>query len=640
MNASLLIKIVDFSAAIFSFVLAKSVFAKDAAALDSVEINIVGTVLSASFLFFSVIFGSYKMPPAKFDNRGALLQIKIFIWGLIATSLLTFIVFKEVNLLVLLTSSLSFLALSFSIRTLLSVQNERAMKVDQQNFRVSSVNVLVYGAGEAGQQIAAQCAADPRYRLKGYLDDDKNLHGKTIEGVAIYNPQKLSAIRRELLIDEIFVAIPSANPKRYKEIINFLSSFKLKLKTLPSLVNITSNQVGLQDITDIKVEDVLLREPVTTDKALMGQKIEGKIVMVTGAAGSIGSELCRIIVDEKPSQLLFLDFNEYGLYKIHGELVELTQRAGADNCEVTPLLLSVTDENAINQCFQTFRPEIVFHAAAYKHVSFVEENLCSGLKNNIWGTYYVAAAALKFQVSDFILVSTDKAVRPTSVMGASKRVCELIVQGMAERPVASENKRRTCFSIVRFGNVLGSSGSVVPLFMERLKQQKPLPVRHREVTRYFMTIKEAAQLVLSASALATGGEVFVLDMGEPIKIYELAKKMIELHGLDLKTEDNPHGTAEIEITGLLPGEKLYEELLIGGSPVPTSHPKILRANEQYIGLAELEHQLEKMRRLIVEFDAPNIYKELKRLIPEFAPEKQPIDHLHKKKQLNELISFE
>lgn len=630
MNTTLVIKVADLVAAFLSFLLAKYFFSKEIFPVTAVEINFLAGILSSSLLFFTVALGSYKTLDRKFDSSSALQQAKILTCSLASNSLLILAFSKSLNFFAILPPCLFYFSLSLVARALQSSEDKRGGHLDQQNSKTPPVNVLIYGAGEAGQQIAKQCVVDGRYCLKGYLDDDKNLQGKTLHGVVIYAPRSLEEIRVELKIDEIFVAIPSATPKRYREIIDFLSEYRLKLKTLPSLVEIISNQVGLKDIKDIKVEDVLLRAPVHTDKELTAKKIEGRVVLVTGAAGSIGSELCRIIVEQNPKHLLLLDFSEYGLYKIQKELSEPRHGVGENGCKVTPILLSAADQNGINQCFEIFRPEIVFHAAAYKHVSFVEENLYAGLKNNIWGTYAVVNASLKFKASDFILISTDKAVRPTSVMGASKRICELIVQGMSEWRSTEELKPSTCFSIVRFGNVLGSSGSVVPLFMERLKQQKPLVVRHRDVTRYFMTIREAAQLVLAASALAAGGEVFVLDMGEPIKIYELAKKMIELHGLDLKTDVNPDGTAEIEITELLPGEKLYEELLIGNSPVPTSHPKILKASEEHIRWSELERRLERLHEWILKFDAPNIYRELKQMIPEFTHADNPSDHLYAK----------
>ncbi len=391
-------------------------------------------------------------------------------------------------------------------------------------------------------------------------------------------------------VTDILLALPSVTRARRNEIIASLSTIPVHIRTLPGMSDLTSGRVTVSDFKELDIEDLLGRDPVVSEPYARTRPLAGQVVLVTGAGGSIGSELCRQIVQQGPMRVLLFDHNEFGLYSIHQELQTLceTKRLTVD---LVPLLGSVANSRRLHEVCQSYRPAWVYHAAAYKHVPLVESNPSEGIANNVFGTLNMALAARDAAVSHFVLVSTDKAVRPTNVMGASKRMAELVLQALATQDAASSTR----FSMVRFGNVLGSSGSVVPLFRSQLAAGGPLTVTHPDVTRYFMTIPEAAQLVLYAGAMAQGGEVFVLDMGEPVKIMDLARRMIDLSGLKLRDEHGPDGDIAIAITGLRPGEKLYEELLIGDNPAATSHPRIMMAHEEFLAWPELETQLDRLR---------------------------------------------
>jgi FlaA1/EpsC-like NDP-sugar epimerase len=453
--------------------------------------------------------------------------------------------------------------------------------------------LLIYGAGTAGVQTASAIGISGQFVLLGFVDDDASKIGRSIYGVQVFSPAAVPGLVEGLGVTEILLALPSASRERRNSIIEELRSVPVHIRTLPGLADLAAGRVIIQDFNELDIEDLLGRDPVPPDTQLLARNLAGKVVLVTGAGGSIGSELCRQILAEKPRQLLLLDHNEFGLYTTHHELQERSTAQGLTSALV-PLLCSVTNPQRLQEIFQLYRPATVFHAAAYKHVPLVESNPAEGIANNVFGTLNVARAALDGGVSQFVLISTDKAVRPTNIMGASKRMAELVLQAFADQS-AQSGRGGTCFAMVRFGNVLGSSGSVVPLFRRQLAAGGPLTVTHADVTRYFMTIPEAAQLVLQAGAMATGGEVFVLDMGEPVKIMDLAKRMVELSGLTLRDADHPSGDMEIAITGLRPGEKLYEELLIGGNPTPTAHPRIMKAHEDYLAWPALQAQLRTLR---------------------------------------------
>jgi FlaA1/EpsC-like NDP-sugar epimerase len=451
--------------------------------------------------------------------------------------------------------------------------------------------LLIYGAGTAGVQTASAIGISRQFVVLGFVDDDNAKVGRSINRVPVFAPSDVPDVVARLGVTDILLALPSSSRERRNRIIAGLRSVPVHIRTLPGLADLATGRVTVQDFKELDIEDLLGRDPVPPNTELLARNLAGKVVLVTGAGGSIGSELCRQILAERPRQLLLLDHNEFGLYSIHQELQGLCT-AGGQGTEVLPLLGSVVNPWRLRKIFESHRPDIIYHAAAYKHVPMVEANAAEGIVNNVFGTLNTARAAIESGVAQFVLISTDKAVRPTNIMGASKRMAELVLQALA----AQAGPSGTCFGMVRFGNVLGSSGSVVPLFRSQLASGGPLTVTHPEVTRYFMTIPEAAQLVLQAGAMATGGDVFVLDMGEPVKIMDLARRMVALSGLTVKDEAHPGGDIEIAITGLRPGEKLYEELLIGDNPSPTAHPRIMKAHEDYLSWPELEVHLETLRR--------------------------------------------
>lgn len=447
---------------------------------------------------------------------------------------------------------------------------------------------LIYGAGMAGVQTAAALGMSGQYRVLGFVDDDPAKIGRSINGLPVHAGTQVADLIAKEAITDILLALPSISREQRNRVIEKLHSLPVHIRTLPGMADLTSGRVTVQDFRELDIEDLLGRDPVPPDAALLARDLAQQVVLVTGAGGSIGSELCRQIARQQPSHLLLLDHSEFALYSIHQELEALC-RAADLQVVLVPLLGSVGHEARLHEICRQYRPHTIYHAAAYKHVPLVEFNPAEGVRNNVFGTLHMARVARDCGVARFVLVSTDKAVRPTNVMGASKRMAELVLQALAAESPS------TCFSMVRFGNVLGSSGSVVPLFRRQLAAGGPLTVTHAEVTRYFMTIPEAAQLVLQAGAMAQGGEVFVLDMGEPVRIMDLARRMVELSGLTVRDAERPQGDIEIAVTGLRPGEKLYEELLIGDNPSPTGHPRIMKAHEDFLPWPELMTQLDGLQ---------------------------------------------
>ena len=449
---------------------------------------------------------------------------------------------------------------------------------------------LIYGAGTAGAQTASAMEIAAQSVLVGFVDDDPAKVGRSINGVTVFAASSVASLVREQGVTDLLLAMPSAARSRRKEIIESLQAVPVHVRTLPDWADLASGRVTVQDFKELDIEDLLGRDPVPPNTDLLARNLAGKVVLVTGAGGSIGSELCRQILGQRPRQLVLLDHSEFNLYSIHQELVASVGALGLV-VDVVPLLASVAHLARLQELCRVYKPHTVYHAAAYKHVPIVESNPAVGIENNVFGTLNMARAALDCGVASFVLVSTDKAVRPTNIMGASKRMAELVLQALAAQ---SQAQNATCFSMVRFGNVLGSSGSVVPLFRRQLAEGGPLTVTHADVTRYFMTIPEAAQLVLQAGAMAHGGEVFVLDMGEPVKIIDLARRMVELSGMTVRDVATPNGDISIAITGLRPGEKLYEELLIGENPTPTVHPRIMMAHEHFMAWPELDPHLQAL----------------------------------------------
>jgi FlaA1/EpsC-like NDP-sugar epimerase len=479
----------------------------------------------------------------------------------------------------------------------------------------SKARTLIYGAGATGRQLAEAMAISREMRIFGFLDDDKSLHNNRIRRLRVYDPEKLEKVVERLGITEVLLAIPTARRGQRTEIIDRLNRLGLRVRTLPGLMDLAHGTFQISDLHDVTITDLLQRDPVVYDNGELYDHITGGVILVTGAGGSIGSELCRQIAALKPRILLLIDRSEYALYAIHNEL----QPAHGDM--LIPLLASVTDRVRMDAILRTWRPQMVFHAAAYKHVPLVEHNPLEGLRNNVLGTAIVAELSAQHDVRDFVLISTDKAVRPTNIMGASKRLAELVLQGLSQ----TEAGMRTCFSMVRFGNVLGSSGSVVPLFTRQIKKGGPITITHPDITRYFMTIPEAVQLVLQAGAMAKGGEVFVLDMGEPVRIYDMARNMIRLSGLTVRDAARPDGDIEIRIVGLRPGEKLFEELLIGNSPLPTAHPRIMKATEHSLPWPMVHEQLEWLSCMIEASDVYGARSLLQRMVVEFTPTSDVVD---------------
>lgn len=472
--------------------------------------------------------------------------------------------------------------------------------------------VLIYGAGEAGRQLAAALSRSYTMRVVGFLDDDPNQHGGIIDGNRIYNPNDLDDLVISKGVAKVLLAMPSINRMRRNQILKSITDAKVAVLTLPSVTDIAFGKFSVEELKPLDIEDLLGRDMVLPNADLMDEHLRSKVILVTGAAGSIGSELCRQIAKSQPSLLICLDQNEEGLYRLIEELNAYEVSPGL-KIPIKQVLASVNHEAQLRQIFLQHRPDVIYHAAAYKHVPIVEDNPIVGAHNNIFGTLTIAKLAAEFLVPRMILVSTDKAVRPTNVMGATKRVAELVLQGLAQ------TNSSTIFSMVRFGNVLNSSGSVVPKFRQQIESGGPVTITDMKVTRYFMMIPEAAQLVIQAGALATGGEVFLLDMGESIKIVDLAKRMIELSGLDVRDAQNPDGDIEIQEIGLRPGEKLYEELLIAGDPTPTGHPRIFMSNEESLPWKQLEVKLSAIKQAIESDDENKLKELLQELVQGYHP---------------------
>lgn len=443
------------------------------------------------------------------------------------------------------------------------------------------IPVIIYGAGATGHQLGLSLHQGNSYKPVAYVDDSPAMQGMLAYGLRVYSLRELPRLISEFKVEQILLAMPSLSNSRRREVLLALESHSVKVRTVPRMMDIVEGRLGADDIQDVNPEDLLGRDPVPPRTNLMGATITGKCVLVTGAGGSIGSELCRQILVLRPRCLVLFDVSEFALYAIESELKGMLAAQSGNKPELVTLLGSVQNGALLREIMQGFAVETVFHAAAYKHVPLVEQNVVEGVRNNVFGTWEVAQAAIKAGVSTFVLISTDKAVRPTNIMGASKRLAELTLQALA--PAS-----KTCFCMVRFGNVLGSSGSVVPLFREQIRRGGPVTVTHADIIRYFMTIPEAAQLVIQAAAMASGGDVFLLDMGEPVRIADLARRMIHLMGYHERTKGNPQGDIEIIYTGLRPGEKLYEELLVGDGALPTDHPRVMRALEKSISPDELE----------------------------------------------------
>lgn len=480
--------------------------------------------------------------------------------------------------------------------------------------------VLVYGAGASGQQLAASLRHEPSMCLLAFLDDDVRLNNQVLDGVRIYSPERLEECIKRLHITDILLAIPGARRSKRQRILQRLQRFPVHVRILPNMRAMVDGKVSISDLRELNVVDLLGRDPVPPNELLLARTVVGKTVLVTGAGGSIGGELCRQILSLMPRRLVLVEMTEYALYSIEQELRALAVH-GKGGVEIIPHLVNACDRRGMANLFDVWKPDTVFHAAAYKHVPLVEANPVEGIRNNVFGTLNAALEAQRAGVKNFILISTDKAVRPANIMGASKRMCELVLQALAAG--ATDTK----FAMVRFGNVLGSSGSVVPLFEKQIREGGPVTLTRKEVTRYFMTIPEAAQLVIQAGAMARGGEVYVLDMGKSVKILDLARTMIRLAGLSVRDAENPDGDIEIVETGLRRGEKLYEELLIGNNPQRTKHPRIMQATEDFIEWPALQPALEELRTRLEDCDEAGAIEILRKLVPEYQPQELTVPNL-------------
>lgn len=470
-------------------------------------------------------------------------------------------------------------------------------------------NVAIYGANASGISLAASVKNDPKIQLCAFIDDDRAIHGQIVAGTPIHDPAGLSDLIQELEISEVFLAMPRASRSQRLAAIARLTALKVRVRTIPAPEEIVSGRYTISDIRPINVNDLLRRDPVSPLSELMKQAVEGHTIMITGAGGSIGSEICRQVVRGRPRKLVLLDHSEFALYSIDQQLLEIVQTlGGSDGPEIVPVVGSMLNETMVRELIRIHGVDSIYHAAAYKHVPLLENNEVVAVENNVVGTWVLARAAVEAKLTRFAMISTDKAVRPESVMGASKRVAELLVQAIAEE--APETR----FGIVRFGNVLDSSGSVVQRFREQIRRGGPVTVTHPEMTRFFMSIPEATQLVLQASAMAERGEVFVLDMGEPIRIADLARNMISLSGMSVRDEQNPSGDIEITYVGLRPGEKLYEELFVGDACLETAHPRIKMAKERFLPWTEIEREAQTLRAAIAAADSAAVRAILRDLV--------------------------
>lgn len=493
------------------------------------------------------------------------------------------------------------------------------------NFSGNKKRALIYGAGNTGVQLASALNQTKEYKIEGFIDDSKDLQRNIVWGLVVYSTDQIEMLVEKFKIDEVLVALPNISRARRFNIISSLEPYPFEVRTLPSYIDLAEGNVSVDDLKHVKIEDLLGRDPVKPNNELMSKNITRKIVMVTGAGGSIGSELCRQIIAHRPRVLILYEISELGLYNIEKEL---SDRSGISQVKIYPVLGSINNRGRLDRVLSSFNVNTLYHAAAYKHVPLVEYNSVEGIENNIFGTLNCAQASIENGVDTFVLVSTDKAVRPTNIMGATKRSAELILQSL------SVDQKVTKFTMVRFGNVLDSSGSVIPLFKSQIKSGGPVTVTHKDVIRFFMTISEAVELVIQAGALGRGGDVFILDMGNPVSIDDLAKKMIKLSGLEIKNDSNPNGDIELTYTGLRPGEKIFEELLISGDTTKTENPRIMRAKEDMLNWSKLKPLLDSLYKEIINCNHEKIKLLLVEIVAEYKPQKKIADVLYNKGKNN------
>jgi FlaA1/EpsC-like NDP-sugar epimerase len=586
---------------------------------------LIATLVSMGLcLFIFIVFGLYRAI-FRYSDWPALLTVvrAVSVYGLLYSAIFTAIGLNEVPRTVGMIQPILLLLFVGASRALARIWlGDRYQNILK---RASRPKVLVYGAGRTGRQLAAAMANSYEMQVVGFLDDDERLSGNVLNGQPIYDPQDLTSIVAALSVSAVLLAMPSIGRKRRNEIIGQIRSAQVSVRTVPSLNDLAEGKVKVSDLRELDIDDLLGREPVSPTYSLLTKNITDKVVLVTGAGGSIGSELCRQILALEPKILLLVEQSEFALYEINQELEE---KFAGTKIKIIPILASVQNQARMHEIMATWQPHTVYHAAAYKHVPLVEHNPTEGVANNVLGTLRTAKVAIANNVAEFVLISTDKAVRPTNIMGASKRLAEMVLQALAA------TQPSTNFVMVRFGNVLGSSGSVVPKFRQQIRDGGPITLTHPEITRYFMTISEAAQLVIQAGTMAQGGDVCVLDMGLPVKIMDLARRMIQLSGLTIQDESNPEGDIAIEITGLRPGEKLYEELLIGNNPSPTNHPLIMKSHEAFIEWSVLELQLQSLENALSANNVKLVRQLLQGLVSEYSPTSDVVDWIYLAHQAN------
>lgn len=589
---------------------------------------IFGAPVVASIIF--VRFGLYRavIRYIGFKSLWTVVQavsLYALVWGVIGFMVAVNGIPRSVILINWMLSLLAISGVRIAARFLLS--NNVKFSIFNFEFNVNGNSnsnerrVLVYGAGDAGVQLIGALAHSDEYHPVGLIDDSKELQGQYISGLSVYSVDAIEKLIIKLKVDEILIAMPSASRAKRLAIISTLESYPVHVRMLPGVAELAQGKVSVGDLREVSIKDLLGRDLVEANKDLLGMNITDKVVVVTGAGGSIGSELCRQIVFLEPKALILFEMSELALYTIEKELSNI----GIYSLDIYPILGSVNNKARLDNVFKQFDVDTIYHAAAYKHVPMVEFNNTEGVNNNIFGTLNCARAAIDANVETFVLISTDKAVRPTNTMGATKRSAELVLQAL------SANQTGTKFSMVRFGNVLGSSGSVIPLFKQQIKAGGPITVTDKDIIRYFMTISEAVELVIQAGAMGTGGDVFVLDMGEPVRIHDLAVKMIHLSGLEVKDESHPDGDIQIKYTGLRAGEKLYEELLIGDNVSETDNPLIMRAQEDMLAWDELKPVLDELNGAIESCDHEKLRKLLIKIVPDFKPQCEISDILHELK---------
>ena len=616
----------DFFACILSVWLAYFLRLGDFANLSVRGSESLVLALIISYPIFS-FFGLYRSI-VRYSGIFTLLLVSkaIITYGILYSLIISFISIQGIPRTIGIIQPILMMILIISWRLIL--QWILKPKISQDSGKKDCVNALVYGSGEAGRQLVSAMENSNDILIRGFIDDDIKKQGMIIYGKRIYSPKELKKILIKRKINLILLALPSVSRKRRNEIVSQVSKFKIAVRSIPGIEALARGKSQITDFSDLDFDDLLGREAVTPFQSLMRKNIYNRNVLVTGSGGSIGSELCRQIIKQKPKKLILFEISEIALYNIHSEL-DLLKDYGI---QLIPLIGSIRDLKRVEEIISIWRPSTIYHAAAYKHVPIVEYNLIEGFKNNVIATYNLAEISLKYNVSNFVFISTDKAVRPTNIMGATKRLAELCLQALNQKTKESNiNESNTTISIVRFGNVIDSSGSVIPKFRNQIRKGGPITLTHKKITRYFMTITEAAQLVIQAGAMAEGGDVFVLDMGEPIKIYDLAVKMIELSGFSLRSSLNSKGNIEIQITGLRPGEKLYEELLLSKNPIKTKHPKICKSNEPFIKYALLKDEMNSIQKLVLENDHKNLLNKLKKLVIDYSPTNEIIDYTYKNK---------